>query len=244
MKFKILSIALISFLLMNACVSVDDFKREEVEGNGTVVKKSRETADFSEIDISENIVARIKKANEHTLVVKTDANLHKYIVTEVNGNTLDIHVKDNYGLDPTEKTEVFITFEELEKIEASSGSEVHSESKFVAEELEIDVSSDAYVDLETEAREITGDCSSGSSIKLKGKAEKCRLDVSSGGDISMKDLICKEVHADASSGGNITITARESLKADVSSGGDIDVYGDPEDIHIDESSGGDVDHEE
>jgi hypothetical protein len=244
MKLFILSASAIGILLLNACISFGDFNQEVVEGNGTVVERTRETADFSEIDISENIEARIKQADGHSLSVKTDSNLHEYIITEVDGNKLDIEVKDHYRLKPTEKIEVFITFEEIDEIEASSSSRVYTDSKIEASDMEIDVSSSADVELEIEADEITGDCSSGGSIKLKGKTEICRLDASSGGDIEAKDLMSKEVEADASSGGNITITALEELKADVSSGSDIDFYGDPDKIQIDESSGGDVDHKE
>ena len=242
MKMRILSLSVIGILILNACISFGDFNQKKVEGNGSVIEKTRDTDDFSEIDISENIRAKIKQADDHSLTVRTDANLHDYIITEVRGNTLKIQVKDHYQLKPTEEIQVYITFEEIDEIEASSSSGVYSDSRIEAGEMEIDVSSGAEVELEIQADEITGDCSSSGSIRLKGETKKCRLDVSSGGDVWAKDLISQQVWADASSGGNITITVLETLRADVSSGADIDFYGDPGNIRIDESSGGDVDH--
>ena|SRR6056297_986431 len=241
MKIRILSLSAIGILILNACISFGDFNQEKVEGNGSVVEKTRETDDFSEIDISENLQARIKQGDEHSLTVRTDSNLHEYIITEVRGNTLKIKVKDHYQLKPTEEIQVFLTFEEIEEIEASSSSGVYSDSRIEAGEMEIDVSSSAEVKLEIKADEITGDCSSSGFIKLKGETQECRLDVSSGGEVLAKDLHSKKVWADASSGGKITITVLETLKADVSSGADIDYYGNPGEIRIDESSGGDVD---
>jgi len=214
-----------------------DFDFGEV-GNGHVTTQTRTIdAPFSAIKSSAGINVYLTQGAENKLVVETDENLQEYIETKVSDGVLKIH--PNTGIRRSTALKVYVTLIDVEHLEASSGSDMRSQSVIKSQRLSAKTSSGAsmHIDVLTEDLELKS--SSGSDIYAGGKTVALRAKASSGSSIKAKDLEAIRCTATTSSGASINVSVKESLSAKASSGGDINYYGDPA-VSADQSSSGDV----
>ncbi|MFA9389312.1 MAG: head GIN domain-containing protein [Prolixibacteraceae bacterium] len=209
-----------------------------VKGNGKVSKEVRKVASFDGVKASAGINVYLFQGDEEKVVVETDENLQECLIVEVEGTILKCYLDCNVR--NSSKLNVYVNFKKLNKIKASSGSDIYGETMITTDHMDIDVSSAADVKVELNAKTVNCDASSGSDAVIKGKADYLDADASSGADIKAADLVVGSCKASASSGADIRVTVTDKIDADASSGGDVIYYGNPKVEHINESSGGDV----
>lgn len=211
---------------------------KSVSGNGKVTKEVRKTASFDGVKASAGINVYLFQGDEEKVIVETDENLQDCILIEVDGSTLKCSI--DCSIRNSTKLNVYVNFKQLNKIKASSGSDICGETVITTNYLDVKSESGADVKIEVNAGSIKCEVSSGADAVIKGKADFFEGDASSGADIKAADLIVKSCKASASSAGDIQITVTDKIDASASSGGDVNYYGNPEVEHISESSGGDV----
>ncbi len=236
MKQKLpISALFVTFLFaFSSCV----FMGPSIKGNGNVVEQTREPGNFDKIDVSRGMNVYITQGETRKVVVKADENLLEAIETKNDGDVLVIRATQNIRNATSKK--VFITVPDLEEIEASSGSNVFSETKLVFRDLKVSTSSGSNVTLEINSEKTEFSSSSGSNIKLQGISNSFKAKASSGANIKAVDLTVENCEVKASSGSNIWITAKSDFSGDVSSGANIFLYGNPKNSNIEKSSGGNI----
>lgn len=208
-------------------------------------RQSRSVEEFHGISVSNGIDLYLTQKNVQEVRVEADEEDLENLVTKVEGGILKIYMKEkswslfNMGWSHSAR-KVYVSFKTLDKLEASSGSDVVSQSVLNLDHLELDASSGSDVKLELNADRVNATTSSGSDIKLKGKANYLQANASSAGDIDATDFQTKRCDASASSGSDLRVYATEELDANASSGADIAYWGNPARKNINESSGGDV----
>ncbi len=206
-------------------------------------RQTRKITGFHGVSVSSGIDLYLTQKNSEEVSVEAEsADLDK-IITEVEGGILKIYIKEKSWFNMkwnSNPRKVYVSFISLDKIDASAGSDVVSQSLLKLDNLKLNVSSGSDAKLEIEANEIKVQSSSGSDISLKGKSEYMQADASSGSDINAGDFQVKKCNASVSSGSDIRINVTDELNANASSGGDITYSGNPSKKDINESSGGDV----
>jgi hypothetical protein len=237
MKRIIFLLSLLVPTLFSCQIKADNWFKS-VSGNGNVTKETRKVESFDGIKASAGINVFLFQGDEEKVVVEADENLHDCIKTEVKGSTLHCYIDGNIHF--SKKMIVYVNYKMLNKINASSGSDVSGETLLKTETLSLGASSGADLKLEVEAQTVSCDVSSGSDAVIKGKAQHFQGSASSGADIKADELTVSSCDVNASSAGDIRISVTDRIKASASSGGDITYYGNPEKENIDESSGGDV----
>ncbi|MBW1654064.1 head GIN domain-containing protein [Flavobacterium quisquiliarum] len=229
-------IATLTALLFASC----NFNMNAIEGSGNVTTEKRTVqGDFTNIKVSNAIDVVIEQADSKEITVEADDNLQKEIVTKVENGTLVIECKYNSFRNITAK-KVTVKMPIVDKIEASSASSVKTKNVIEGENITLETSSAASMNVNIESDKISVDSSSGSSVVIEGKSLSLSTSVSSGGSIDAGKLMSNDVHAEASSGGTISIRPIVSLKAQASSGGNINYSGSPKTIEKSESSGGNI----
>lgn len=204
----------------------------------------RNLKDFNAIKVSSGIDLYLRMGETEEVKVVADEDIIDKVVTEVKDGTLKIYMKsnNNWNWGTTKARKVYVSVKELVKLDASSGSDVNSESTLKGESLEVKASSGSDVNLDIYYKNFSVDTSSGSDARITGKTKNFEAEASSGSDIKAQDLesvICK---VNVSSGSDATVNVSEELNATASSGGDVSYYGNPQVKNISESSGGDVTH--
>ncbi len=209
----------------------------------TTSRQTRSISGFHGVSVTSGIDLYLSQKGAEEVVVEANSEDIDKIITEVEGGILKIYIKEKswFNFDwKSRPRKVYVSFKDIDKIDASAGSDVISENKFRLDQLKVDSSSGSDVKLELDATDIRVGSSSGSDITLKGTTVFLQADASSGSDIDAADLQAKNCDASASSGSDVKVYASEKLNASASSGADVYYSGNPKTRDVNESSGGDV----
>jgi hypothetical protein len=213
-----------------------------VDGNGNVITRERSISEgFDAIKVSRGMDVYITQTGTVGLKVEADENLHDIIKTEVENGVLKIYAMEN--IRRSSKKAVYLSFDAVNLIEATSGSDLYSESTIKADELRLKTTSGSDMDLSLEANKVYCEATSGSDMQLSGTAIFLSADATSGSDIKAQKLQAQQCDAKASSGADIAVFASNQLYAEASSGGDIRYYGDPKTVKTSDNVSGSVSKE-
>ncbi len=205
--------------------------------------ENRKVSSFSEIKVSSGIDVYLKMGDTEAVKVVADDDIIDKLKTEVRDDALHIFMKKNDWFNwgsGNKSRKVYVTVKQLEKLEASSGSDVYCENTLKGDKLDVRASSGSDVKLDVIYKHFSIDTSSGSDANITGKVKFLTAEASSGSDIKAGDLSAVICNASASSGSDITVNVSDEINAKASSGADIRYYGNPKLRETDESSGGDV----
>ena len=223
-----LTTALIMSLLLVSCQFNGDFGFG-VRGNGNVETVERSISDdFTEIKVSRGLDVYLTQSNQVSLEVEADENLHDVIITEVKNGVLNITTNENISFSKSKK--VMVSFKDIAKITATSGSDVYSINTIVADNLELTTTSGSDMELDIEVQVADCKSTSGSDLRVSGTTSKLFASATSGSDIKAGNLKAKISEARATSGADITLNTSDELYANATSGADIKYYGNPEKV--------------
>lgn len=199
----------------------------------------REVGSFSGVKSGEAIDVYLKKGEKESVKVEVTSAKLSDVLTEVSGNYLKIHMRS--GIYKNRGTvKVYVTYVALNRISASSASNIFSDGMMKSNDMEINVSSAAQIELQIESGSLRVDASSAGDIVLEGKSKSLEVEASSAGDVDAYNLESEMVDARASSGGSVKVNVTKELDAQASSGGSIRYRGNPLKTNSDSSSGGSV----
>lgn len=198
----------------------------------------RSVGSFTGVKVGEAIDVYLKKGDKESVKVEITGARLSDVLTEISGSYLKVHMRD--GSYRNRNVKVFVTYVSLEKIHASSASNVFSEGTIRSNSMDISVSSAATVELTIETGFASIDASSAGDMVLEGKAKELALEVSSAGEVDAYGLDSEIVRANASSAGSAKVSVSKELNAHASSGGSIRFRGAPSKTNTDSSSGGSV----
>ncbi|MFY9153898.1 MAG: head GIN domain-containing protein [Prolixibacteraceae bacterium] len=230
------------FTLLLICITlVQTYSVSASQADGN--RQKRNITGFHGVSVSTGIDLYLSQKNSEEVYVEADEDDLDKIITRVEGGILKIYIKEKsfFSFDwNSSPRKVYVSFINLDKLEASAGSDARSEGVLKLDRLNLDASSGSDIKLELEVNELDVHSSSGSDISLKGKTNTIQANASSGSDINAGELTSKKCTASVSSGSDIRVNVTDELNANASSGGDISYSGNPARKDINESSGGDV----
>lgn len=227
---------LIAFTLSLFCCSCN-ITIDGIKGQGDVIKKEKLISKpYSALKSSNGLDVILVKDSSPKIVIEANENLFDYIQVYVENNIL--YIKSDKNIGRADKKTVLVPYSNLQKITATSGSEIVSKEKVVEKELDIKASSGANINLTIDAENLSTSVSSGGHIRISGKADKHSAKASSGANLKANELLSQDTYAKASSGANIRIYAKNQFEGKASSGAHVIVYGNPTDISKNNSSGG------
>jgi hypothetical protein len=200
--------------------------------------ETRQVASFRGIKSSQAIDVYLKKGSKEEVKVEVSNGNLSDVITEVSGNTLRIHMRE--GRYKKINVKVYVSYIAIDKISASSASNVFSEGAIKASTITINASSAASVEVGLDAEKALVDASSAGNIRLEGKSKHIEIEASSAGDIDAYNLESEIVSAQASSAGSVKISVSRELDGHASSGGSIKYRGNPTKTNTGSSSGGSV----
>jgi hypothetical protein len=201
--------------------------------------EERQVGAFKGVKSSEAIDVYLKKGDKESVKVEVNGIKLSNVITEVAGNTLRIHMQSGNYRD-RKNVKVYVTYIALDRVSASSASNIFSTGTIKANQFDINVSSAASVEISLEASTTTISASSAGDITLQGKTKALEVEASSAADINCYGFESESVNANASSAGDIKINVTKELDANASSGGSVRYRGNPSKTNTGSSSGGSV----
>ena len=199
----------------------------------------RNVGPFKGIKSSEAVDVYLKKGDKESVRIETSGVSPSDVITELSGSYLKIHMRSgNYR--GRNDVKAYVTYTVMEKISASSASNIFSDGTIKGGSMEVHASSAANIEISIDATDVQIHASSAGDITLEGKAKSVDAESSSAGEIDAYNLTVEKANANASSAGSIKLNVTESLDAHASSGGSVRYRGNPNRTNTDSSSGGSV----
>lgn len=236
-KNVVFTVSLVFLLVLHSC------SFSGIEGNGNVIRERRNIReDFNGIQVGQGIELVLTQGAETKMRVSFDENLLPLLVTEVLDSILEVYFKENVG--KRTQSSVYLTVPDLQKISASSGASVISDSGFTTSKIALNASSGAVIRMTLKSTQTGITSSSGANVILTGTTDDLTCDASSGSTVETSGLEAKQVNGTASSGAIIDVRVLDRLQAKASSGSTITYDGNPQEKSIYKSSGGTVQHKD
>jgi len=234
-SINLIILSIIALILSSCIMNINNGEK----GNGNVVTEERDvTENFTEVRGSAGLDVYLTQGEENKILVEADENLLQYISTDIENGKLHVTTSEDIGRSKAKK--VYVTFTELNNIEASSGADVIGNSLIKSQNLSLRSSSGADLNVEVFSQDLVIKSSSGSEVQVSGKASSLKADASSGSTIDAENLLAAYCNAEASSGAQVSVNVKDKLETNVSSGGSIEYYGNPLSVDSNKSHSGSV----
>jgi hypothetical protein len=234
-----------NLLLLALLISYTGFAQwnwEKIQGNGQLKKETRSIGAFSKIGSSGSWDVMVAYGSTCSVQVEGDENLIPYIVTEVEGNHLNIHSKKNSNLRSKNKIVIYVVLNNLTAVALSGSGNIMGEGKFSSDEpLQFSVSGSGNIKIAfNSASTVSMSIAGSGNIQLSGKAEKAEVSISGSGNADCANLQVNHAAARISGSGNVRIFANQSVKASISGSGNVFYKGAANDIESHSAGSGKV----
>ena len=207
-------------------------------GNGTITEETRNVGAFFNLDIDGEYEIILQEGSNPLVTVETDENLHQYVETKLDGQTLK--VRNIEKIQATENVRLIITYQKLEDIVLGGAAKVENRGVINSDELNIRVNGSGVIDLAINVQELDLKLGGAGSVNLRGKAEKQKMELSGAGNVAALELESKDGEVNLSGIGSAQVFVTDNLKAEVSGVGSIRFKGDPRNLQREVSGLGDI----
>lgn len=197
-----------------------------IKGNGMQRTEQRATFGFDKVASEGDFDVYIESGDEFSVTVTAESNLLPYIGTDVNGNTLRIHVNGFHVIDNQLPMEILITMPGLRGLTQSGSGKIITEA-FSAQDFKVVLSGSGTVETETDAVTIQAAISGSGVINLSGEANNGDFTISGTGKISAAQLHLNHCKATISGSGNMWVWTDRTINATISGSGNIYYNGEP-----------------
>jgi len=194
--------------------------------------EKRTVGSFHAIEVSSGIDLYLSQGSETVAVSASETKYRDRIHTEVKDGVLKIWYENlsniNFSFKENKKLKAYVSYSTLDRLKATSGSDVTVDGTIQSAKLELDLSSGADFEGKVNVTDLVVEQSSGSDINISGKTNSLKITANSGSDFDGFDLIAETCTVKATSGSDISITVNKQLDATLNSGADIRYRGNAE----------------
>jgi len=212
-----------------------------LKGSGTIVEKNYPVQSFDQLKIEGIFNVHLTQGNSESVRLTIDDNLVPYIDVKNEGNRLVIKwEKDKNKSINNVKSDMYITFKNLDEINLQHVGKFISSNTLSAKELDIKVNSVGETTLDMNCDKLKINHNGVGSVNLKGKATTATLDCSGVGGLKAFDLIVENLKLQSSGVGSAEVTARKEISITASGVGSVRYRGDAKAVQLNTSGIGKV----
>lgn len=248
---KGLTIAVVLAVASSGCL------RDTVFGNGQVVEEQRQVSPFGRVETTGSFDVNIVESGMTSVVLRGESNLLSLIVTESDGETLHLSLRDGASMSTTAPITISVSTPSLEGLGTSGSGDVtvrgFSSTTFSAEssgsgalslevravELDLECSGSGATSAEgLVARRVELDLSGSGDVTLEGAAQTLEVESSGSGDVEAQSFIARDTDLDLSGSGSVRVQTQAELSGRISGSGDATITGNPRYRDVDSSGSG------
>ncbi len=186
--------------------------------------EKRNVSGYHAIEVSGGIDLYLSQGKESVAISASETKFRDRIKTEVKNGVLKIWYESNSNIQiewGNRKMKAYVSFENLDKLEGSGGSDVMVEGSIKVNTLALGLSGGSDFEGKVEANDLNVDASGGSDVKISGSVKKLDIDASGGSDFKGYELAADVCTLQASGGSDVYITINKELSAEASGGSDV-----------------------
>ena len=190
--------------------------------------EKRNASGFHAIEVSGGIDLYLSQGNEAVAVSASKTEYREKIMTKVENGVLKIWYdwKNGFKMDwGSRKLKAYVSFKNLDRLEASGGSDVDVDGSINVSKLDMEISGGSDFSGKVDIGELKIGASGGSDVSISGKTARLTIDASGGSDFSGYELSADVCDVEASGGSDVHITVNKELSANASGGSDVHYKG-------------------
>jgi hypothetical protein len=232
---KILLFVFVIILASTACIV--PFSPSLERGSGDIIEEERNVGGFDEILVTGVGTVIVTQGDAESMTIETDDNLMKYIVTEVDGDTLEIGFTRDTAfssgggrkvLEPSEGFIFRISVTDLTAITLSGAARVEVD-KLKTDSLNVVLSGAGDVDLDDlNADSLDVLVSGAGDVMVVGSVVEQNIRLNGLGRYQAYDLNSQIADVTISGAGGAELWVADVLDVVISGAGDVRYYGDPD----------------
>jgi hypothetical protein len=213
---------LLSTILVFACLAYAQHIVKDANA------EKRNISGFHAVKVSHGIDLFISQGEESLAVSASDTKYRNKIRTEVKEGVLRIWYESGIGVhidQGNKKMKAYLSFKNLDRLEASGGSDISVDGIIAVPKLSLDMSGGSDFGGKVNVNDLKIDASGGADVDISGTAKDVTIDASGGSDFKGYELITDNCTVDASGGSDVYITVNKELNAESSGGSDVHYKG-------------------
>lgn len=216
-----LSAALLIFILS----SCNPFHKT-IQGDGNVTTSTRNISSVSNIECSGSYNVQLTQGSPTSVKIEADQNLQDWIVTDVTGDKLRIHSKEDVNLDPSQKIKVYITTDKLERFQLDGDGEAVTTNKFTGgDHLNLGIAGNGNIHFDVNTPTVSSNISGSGDIYLTGETRDSKIEIAGSGNYHAEDLKSENVKVKVAGNGDTYVFADSTLDVDVAGVGNVNYKG-------------------
>lgn len=221
---KLLSCVLFAVL---AGISCNPF-HETIRGNGNITTSERNVSSVQKIKCAGSYDVQLTQGSPVSVKIEADENLQSYIVTDVDGDKLTIHTKNDVNIDPSQKIKVYITADKLEEFQLTGSGNAQTTNKFTGgEHLELGIAGSGNIHFDVNTPQINSSISGTGDIYLTGETRDSKINIAGSGNYHADELKSESATVKIAGTGDAHLFADSSLTINIAGVGSVFYKGNP-----------------
>lgn len=231
----------LSIVVLGGAMSfAQNYNNTSIEGNGIITTRTAETKPYNTIEVSGPIAVTLIKGTEGTIEITAESNVQERVVTESDGTTLIISLKNNTSLLNTQQIKVSVPYKDLSAISLRGSGSVKGADRIKASTLSLNLSGSGEMDLRIDADNLAAELSGSGEIELSGKVTNADLKSAGSGKFACEELVSENAIINISGSSDVKIVTNKSLKGGIRGSGTILYGGNPASNNVEVRGSGKV----
>ncbi|MEE9582459.1 MAG: head GIN domain-containing protein [Acidimicrobiia bacterium] len=192
-------------LFVTACSGDGD--DDAIRGSGTLIIETRTVGGFDQISLEGFGEVIVEVGPAESLTIKAEDNVMPYLVTETDGRTLEIKVKDGTSFRGIEGPVYTITLPDLVTVSISGSGNVTA------------------IGVDTDSFEVS--IAGSGNVDFAGSVDALTVSIAGSGDFRGEELVAAEAAVSIGGSGSVLVNATDNLDVTIGGSGDVTYLGSP-----------------
>lgn len=200
-----------------------------IEGNEDVALENRVLEPFTEVEFNlpgNLTIEQVGTDDPRTIEIETNANLMKYITTEIKGGVLII--SSEKCVTTNDKFNFSVKLNGISDLKINGSGDVKSNGKIKSDKLNISIYGSGDVKFKVEALSLNAAIKGSGDINLDGETKDLNLDIMGSGDVNASGLEASTGNVSVKGSGDCNINIINDLDVSVMGSGDVNYSGSPQ----------------
>lgn len=200
--------------------------KKTISGDGNITTSERNISSVHRIKCSGSYDVQLTQGSPTSIKITADQNLQSYIVTDVDGDELNIHHQHDVNLDPTQKIKIEIVTDKLEGFQLDGSGNITTTNKFTGgDHLDLGIAGSGNIHFDVNTPSISSNISGSGDIYLSGETRDSRIDIAGSGNYHAEDLKSENVKVHVAGDGDTYVFADSTLDVNVAGVGNVNYKG-------------------